>query len=341
MLLKVGQLAKQICLSVRTLHHYDEIGLLSPSIRTPAGHRLYNSKDISCLYRIQALKQLGLSLQQIADVIQQNSQSLPDIIAQQITNLDHEIEQAVQLKTKLIKLQNNLQIIDEPDMTSWLDTLALMNVYEKYLTADEIEELNSHANTLKQELDYDWPQMVITLQSMMEQKISPDSPEAKEFIIRWTEMLERLVGQNPNLLLKVYAMSNNEIEMQIQRGISSAMNEYLGRIMGALHRDIFARYLSPEQIQLLDKNRKKNSEEWLPLITEIRTQMQLGISPESEIARALAIKWKGLFETSVSGGDPEITEKLRRAYDCEPLLTQGTGLDQALFRFIRQAMEFI
>jgi MerR family transcriptional regulator, thiopeptide resistance regulator len=69
MLLKVGQLAKQICLSIRTLHHYDEIGLLSPSVRTPAGHRLYNAKDIALLHRIQSLKQLGLSLQKITEIV--------------------------------------------------------------------------------------------------------------------------------------------------------------------------------------------------------------------------------------------------------------------------------
>lgn len=338
MLLKVGQLAKQICLSVRTLHHYDEIGLLSPSVRTPAGHRLYNNKDISRLYHIQALKQLGLSLQQIGELIQHGSHDLPNVIAQQIASIEREIEQANQLKTKLLKLQANLQANDESDMANWLDTLSLMNIYEKYLTAEEIEELNNNANALKHELDHDWPQMVIKLQSMMEQKISPDSREAKDFVIRWTEMLERLVGQNPNLLLKVYSISLNEIEMQIQRGISLAMNEYLGRIMGALHRDIFARYLSPVQMQLMDENRQKNREGWLPLITEVRTKMQQGISPESEEARELAIQWKNLFETSVSGGDPEITEKLRKAYDSEPLLIQGTGLDRALFTFIRQAM---
>ena len=134
MLLKVGQLAKQVCLSVRTLHHYDEIGLLSPSVRTSAGHRLYNTKDIMLLHRIQALKQLGLSLQQIAELIQENSQPLPDIIAQQIANLDREMAQAAQLKSKLVRLQGSLQEGHEPDMASWLDTLTLMNVYEKYLT---------------------------------------------------------------------------------------------------------------------------------------------------------------------------------------------------------------
>lgn len=339
MLLKVGQLAKQICLSVRTLHHYDEIGLLSPSARTSAGHRLYNSKDIARLHRIQALKQLGLPLQKITEIIQQNSQELPDIIAQQINHLEHEIEQAALLKTKLLKLQRNLQDSDEPDMTNWLDTLALMNVYEKYLTEDEIEELNHHALAAKHELEQDWPEMVNKLHAMMEQKLSPDSAEVKTFVIRWTEMLERLVGHNPHLLLKVYSMSHNEIEMQIQRGITPAMMEYLTAVMGHLHRDIIANYLSPEQMQLLDKNRHKNRHAWPPLIAAVREQIQAGKSAHSDEVKPLAIQWKTLFEDSVSGGDRDITEKLRLAYEREPLLTQGTGLDQALFRFIRQAMD--
>ncbi len=337
MLLKVGQLAKQICLSVRTLHHYDEIGLLSPSVRTDAGHRLYNTKDISRLHRIQALKQLGLSLQQIAEIIQANSQPLPEIIAQQIINLEREMEQAVQLKNKLIKLQVSLRMDYEPDMASWLDTLALMNVYEKYLTADEIEELNSHALAVKHEIEHDWPQMVKKLQAMMDQKTPPDDSEAKAFVTLWTEMLERLVGHNPHLLLKINAMSN-ELEMQMQRGISPAMAKYLGDVMGAIHRDIFAKYLSQEQMQLMDKNRQKNQEEWPLLIAAVREKMQAGISPGSETIRPLAIKWKTLFEAS-TGGDSDITEKLRIAYEREPLLMQGTGLDQALFKFIRQAMD--
>jgi len=341
MLLKVGQLAKQVCLSVRTLHHYDEIGLLSPSVRTPAGHRLYNTGDISLLYRIQALKQLGLSLQQISDIIRERSQELPDILSQQVFRLDQEMEQARQLKTKITRLQSSLQSGDAPDVENWLDTLALMNVYEKYLTAEDIEELNNCAMAVKHELEHDWPQMVKKLQEMMEQKVSPDTRQAKEFVVRWTEMLERLVGNNPNLLLKVYSMSQNEVEMQIQRGISPAMTEYLGDIMGALHREIFAKYLSPEQMQLLDKYRQKNREAWPPLIAAIRLQMEAGADPASETVRLLAMQWKSLFESSVTGGDPDIAEKLRKAYACEPLLIQGTGLDQALFRFIRQAMDHL
>ncbi|GGY78212.1 MerR family transcriptional regulator [Cellvibrio zantedeschiae] len=338
MLLKVGQLAKQVCLSVRTLHHYDEIGLLSPSVRTDAGHRLYNTKDISRLHRIQALKQLGIPLQKIADIIQENSQPLPDIIAQQIANLERELEQATQLKAKLIKLQENLNTAHEPDIAGWLDTLALMNVYEKYLTAEEIEELNSHAFAVKHEIDHEWPEMVKKLQAMMDKKVPADADEVTEFVILWTEKLERLVGHNPNLLLKIHFMSN-ETEMRIQRGISQEMTAYLGEAMSALHQKIFTKYLSPEQIQLLNKNRQKNKEDWPPLIAAIREKMQAGVDSESEEVKPLAMKWKTLFETSATGGDPDIAERLRLAYEREPLLIQGTGLDQELFTYIRQAMD--
>jgi MerR family transcriptional regulator, thiopeptide resistance regulator len=53
--LKVGDLAKQTGVSVRTLHYYDEIGLLSPSHRTDTGYRLYDKADIMRLQQIRCV----------------------------------------------------------------------------------------------------------------------------------------------------------------------------------------------------------------------------------------------------------------------------------------------
>ncbi len=66
---KVGELAKQTGLTVRTLHHYDEIGLLKPSRRTRSGHRLYGEADVQRLYRILALRRLGFALSEIETVL--------------------------------------------------------------------------------------------------------------------------------------------------------------------------------------------------------------------------------------------------------------------------------
>ena len=59
---KIGELARATGLTVRTLHHYDEIGLLVPSERTQAGYRLYGEQDVRRLYEIRALRDLGIPL---------------------------------------------------------------------------------------------------------------------------------------------------------------------------------------------------------------------------------------------------------------------------------------
>ena len=57
--LKIGELAKRCNLSIRTLHHYDSIGLLSPTQRTTGGARIYGSQDLARLHRILVLKEIG------------------------------------------------------------------------------------------------------------------------------------------------------------------------------------------------------------------------------------------------------------------------------------------
>src|SRR5215475_6524089 len=63
--MKVGDLAKRTGLSVRTLHYYDEIGLLQPRNVTTAGHRVYGVAELARLQRIKSLRQLGFSLDEI------------------------------------------------------------------------------------------------------------------------------------------------------------------------------------------------------------------------------------------------------------------------------------
>src|SRR5262245_1930183 len=67
--LKVGELARRTGLTVRMLHHYDEVGLLRPSLHTGAGHRLYTAGDVARLQQVLSLRQLGFSLEQVRDCL--------------------------------------------------------------------------------------------------------------------------------------------------------------------------------------------------------------------------------------------------------------------------------
>ncbi|MFG2060430.1 MerR family transcriptional regulator [Micromonospora sp. NPDC048871] len=65
----VGQVAKLAGVTVRALHHYDQIGLLSPSGRTAAGYRRYSEADLERLQLVRYYRELGFPLEQIAEIL--------------------------------------------------------------------------------------------------------------------------------------------------------------------------------------------------------------------------------------------------------------------------------
>ncbi|GAA3343194.1 MerR family transcriptional regulator [Amorphoplanes nipponensis] len=65
----VGRAAELTGVTVRTLHHYDDIGLLRPSMRTPAGYRAYSADDVERLREVLAYRRLGFGLREIADLV--------------------------------------------------------------------------------------------------------------------------------------------------------------------------------------------------------------------------------------------------------------------------------
>ncbi len=65
----IGELAERAELSLRSIRHYDEIGLLKPSARTEGGFRLYTEDDLDRLLLIRRMKPLGYSLEQMADLL--------------------------------------------------------------------------------------------------------------------------------------------------------------------------------------------------------------------------------------------------------------------------------
>jgi DNA-binding transcriptional MerR regulator len=67
--LTVGRVAELAAITVRTLHHYDEIGLLQPSARTAAGHRAYSAGDVERLREVLAYRRLGFGLREIAELV--------------------------------------------------------------------------------------------------------------------------------------------------------------------------------------------------------------------------------------------------------------------------------
>ena len=91
-LLTVGQVAETFGVTVRTLHHYDEIGLLSPSERSHAGYRLYTAGDLERLATIVTYRRLDLPLDEVAALLRGEGSTLEHLRRQRDAVL-HRVEE--------------------------------------------------------------------------------------------------------------------------------------------------------------------------------------------------------------------------------------------------------
>jgi MerR family transcriptional regulator, thiopeptide resistance regulator len=88
----VGEVSQLAGVSVRTLHHYDQVGLLSPSHRSDGGYRLYSHDDLERLQEILVWRHLGLSLAQIQAVLDEGPRSRVGVLRHQRELIGREVE---------------------------------------------------------------------------------------------------------------------------------------------------------------------------------------------------------------------------------------------------------
>ncbi|WP_197522330.1 MerR family transcriptional regulator [Occultella aeris] len=100
----VGVAAEVLGLTVRTLHHWDEIGLASPSRRTPAGYRLYTWDDLERLGRVVAYREAGLTLDAIRDVLDDATTEIGSTLREQRARLAERIHDLQQLDERLERM---------------------------------------------------------------------------------------------------------------------------------------------------------------------------------------------------------------------------------------------
>src|SRR5437870_3565242 len=100
-LIKVGDLARRCGVSVRTLHFYEQAGLLEPSRQLSSGHRVYSSRDVVRLQQIVSLKQIGMSLGEIKEHLSQPQWSASKVLRLQIRRLRERIDREHRLCSRL------------------------------------------------------------------------------------------------------------------------------------------------------------------------------------------------------------------------------------------------
>jgi DNA-binding transcriptional MerR regulator len=232
---KVGQLAKATGLTVRTLHHYDNVGLLSPSHRTAAGHRLYDEIDVQRLQRIVSLRSLGFALEDIGGVLDgQRGLSPLQIVQMQADKVRQQVRTHQRLADRLGAVAARLREAEHVSADELIQLIEETTMFDKYYTPEQMEQLAARREQVGdariQEVQAEWPRLMDEVRAEMDRGTDPSDPRVQELARRWMGLIGEFTGGDPGItrsLNNLYA--NEETVMGMDVGPMREMGAYIAR----------------------------------------------------------------------------------------------------------------
>ncbi len=218
---KVGELAVRTGLTIRTLHHYDAIGLLCPSGRTESahgsGHRLYTAADVTRLHQIMCLRQLGFGLEQIKDYMTRADYDPRTVVRLHLGKIR---KQAAELAELGDRLQGLTELLDRADVVSadtFLQTIEAMTMIEKYYTPEQLKQLEDRRKAGGPELEEAiakgpqmWADLHADVKAAMDAGVDPTDPKAQALAKRWYDLVSTFSGGDPGIFNSLKNMYQKE-----------------------------------------------------------------------------------------------------------------------------------
>jgi len=240
----IKEFASLIRTTVRTLHHYDQIGLLRPSGRRPNGYRVYTQDDLLRLEQIIALKFLGLSLQEIKRILQSPALTAKKslrvqagIIAEEARRLEgaaRAVRQVLgQLETgkrlnfrKVITIIKEIQVSEEKKK-NWV---------ERFYTGEEMKEFEEIGRDYTPErleaYQKRWAALIEEVKSNLD--TDPTGPVGQALARRWQALFNEAYGGHPDLRKRIgEAYRSGAIPAEYQM-IGPEVWEFIGTAVSAL-----------------------------------------------------------------------------------------------------------
>lgn len=238
---KVGELARRTGLSVRTLHHYDEIDLLQPSVRTAAGHRLYDRLEVERLQQIQALRLMGLSLDEVKRLLDGATMPPRQVIALQLQTLRARIASQQRLAERLEAIAGYLTTAEHVSIDELCDLIEAMTTMEKYFTPEQLEVLRERRTSVGEarirEVEAEWAEIIPRVRRAIDRGEDPTSPEILAVARRWKTLVNEFTAGDPQIANAVRTMYEREgalLKEKVGKVPTPDMFPYMQRAFAAL-----------------------------------------------------------------------------------------------------------
>ncbi|WP_166982889.1 MerR family transcriptional regulator [Paramicrobacterium fandaimingii] len=189
--LTVGAVAHRTGVTVRTLHHWDGIGLVAPSTRSGAGYRLYSPSDIARVHRVLIYRALGLPLERIRDVLDSDAELTASALRAQHKKLEERIGELHGMRTALERMitavDSGITLSADEQMRIFGDTWNPEWATQARQKWGDTAQWAQYAERAASRSTHDWEEIAddvrdleATLARALERGVRPGSIEANE-----------------------------------------------------------------------------------------------------------------------------------------------------------------
>ena len=213
----VGEVAKKMGVTVRTLQYYDEEGLFSPSSESEGGRRLYNDKDVIHLYQILSLKHLGFSLEDIKNrlIVLDSPADVADVLKEQASAIREKIETLTESLKEIETLQAEVLQMQSVDFKKYADIIVNLQMKNefywliKHFDDKTLEHFRSHFDMdSSQEMIETFTRLQEEAILLQNKNITPESEKGQNLAKELWEMLMEFTGGDISMLSKLMETEN-------------------------------------------------------------------------------------------------------------------------------------
>lgn len=236
------EFAERSGVTVRTLHHYDRLGLLKPSRYTEAGYRLYGASDFARLQQIVMLKFVGLSLKEIKRLLEGKELDLATTLRLQRRIIE---EKRRRLDTVLEAIERAEREAAKEERLDWetfkqiIEVINMQNNVEwmkKYYTEEQLAELAERGTPeVIEQGQRDWAALIKDVEAAVHEGVDPQSARGQELAARWSALIGAFTGGNPGILenlKKLYADEANWPDT-FRKPYSQEVSDFISRASAA------------------------------------------------------------------------------------------------------------
>jgi DNA-binding transcriptional MerR regulator len=236
---KVGELAEATKVTVRTLHWYEEQGLLVPE-RTSAGHRVYGPEHLARLQRVLSLRELGLPLEDIRSLLDRGEPSPRTIVELHLQQVRQKLAALTELERRLAILATALAHTEQPSVADLLHTIEGMNAMndiEKYYTKEQLETLAARREAFGEQAMLDvqkrWSELFGAFGEHRAAGRDPGDPAVQALIDEADRLIAMFTGGDPGISASLGRMWSENPDMPQRMGIDPEVFAYMGAARAA------------------------------------------------------------------------------------------------------------